>query len=981
MGESASAKRETAEAIKARLAAIVESSSDAIIGKTLDGVITDWNHAAEQMFGYAAAEMVGRPINLLLPPDRQNEERLVLERMLDGECIARFETVRRRKDGRLIEVSLTASPIRNPQGKIVGASKIVRDITERKLADKKLSVLLAEVTNLRTALDEHAIVAITDQTGKITQANDKFCQISKYSRDELLGQDHRIINSGHHPKAFFHEMWSTIAHGRPWHGEIMNRAKDGSYYWVDSTIVPLLDDQGKPRQFIAIRKDITARKRAEEALQLFRTLVDQSDDAFEIIDPETARILDANDKCCSDMGLTREEVLSRTVFEIDPTMTREKWREGLQIAREKGGRSLEGTHLRRDGTTFPIEINLKLVKLDREYIVSVVRDITERKLAERSLLEREEKLALFIEHSPAALAMLDQDLRYLAVSRRWRTHYQIGEREILGHSHYEILPRIPERWREVHRRCLAGAVERCDEDSWVREDGTTQWTRWEIRPWYTPEKKIGGIVIFTEDITVNKQAREDLRESEARFRQIAENIAEVFWVTNEKMDRVLYVSPAYETIWGRTCASLYESPLQWLQAIQADDRERVMAASLTKQNSGKYDEHYRIVRPDGTTRWIHDRGFPIRNEAGEVFRIVGIAEDITQQHKLEEQYRHAQKMEAIGTLAGGIAHDFNNILAAMNGYAELAKITPGLPAHVPEYLETILKAGRRAVTLVRQILTFSRQQEQTRRPIQLREMVEETLKLLRATIPATIEFKTTLAFDAHLVLADASQIHQVIMNLGTNAWHAMRDKPGCLEVKLENFAVDAAMAETHSHLRPGPYVRISVSDTGCGMSRATLERIFEPFFTTKTQGEGTGLGLSVVHGIIETHDGAITVYSEIGHGTIFHLYFPAHHGDVTAATSGEGPIPQGGGKHILYVDDEEALALLGGKFLRQLGYVVDTATNPVEALALFRANPQGFDLVVTDQTMPHMTGMDLARACSRSALACPSLSRPDTRQI
>ena len=427
------------------------------------------------------------------------------------------------------------------------------------------------------------------------------------------------------------------------------------------------------------------------------------------------------------------------------------------------------------------------------------------------------------------------------------------------------------------------------------------------------------------------------------------------------MDRVLYVSPAYEKIWGRTCASLYESPHQWLQAIHPDDRERVLAAAIAKQNRGEYDETYRILRPDGAVRWIHDRGFPIRHEQGAVYRVVGIAEDITQQRKLEEQYRHAQKMEAIGTLAGGIAHDFNNILAAMNGYAELAKMAPNVSPLVREYLDTILKAGGRAVALVRQILTFSRQQEQQRLTLQLRDVVEESLKLLRATIPSTIEFQTALAPDALTVLADVSQIHQIIMNLGTNAWHAMRDKPGRLEVKLENFTVDAAMAETHAHLRPGPYVRLSVSDTGCGINRATLEHIFEPFFTTKAHGEGTGLGLSVVHGIMEGHDGAITVYSEVGHGTVFHLYFPAHTGQVIPVAAGEAPIPLGGGKRILFVDDEEALAGLGGRILKQLGYVVETETNPVEALEIFRAHPQNYDLVITDQTMPHMTGVDLAK--------------------
>jgi CheY-like chemotaxis protein len=318
-------------------------------------------------------------------------------------------------------------------------------------------------------------------------------------------------------------------------------------------------------------------------------------------------------------------------------------------------------------------------------------------------------------------------------------------------------------------------------------------------------------------------------------------------------------------------------------------------------------------------------------------------------------------MEAIGTLAGGIAHDFNNVLAAITGYTELARMKIEPKSHVQDYLNAIMQAGTRATALVRQILTFSRQQEQAeRRAVQMGEVVNETLKLLRASIPATIEFAVTLAPDAAPVLADSTQLHQILMNLGTNAWHAMRDHPGRLEINLMNFAVDQNLADLHPRLRPGPYVRLSVADTGCGMDAGTMERIFEPFFTTKAPGEGTGLGLSVVHGIMESHDGVITVYSLQGKGTVFHLYFPAYHEQVAPLPLTSGTIPRGEGRRILYVDDEPALATLGQKTLEQLGYEVTTSTKVAEALEWVRQDPLRFDLVITDQTMPGMTGTDLA---------------------
>ena len=462
------------------------------------------------------------------------------------------------------------------------------------------------------------------------------------------------------------------------------------------------------------------------------------------------------------------------------------------------------------------------------------------------------------------------------------------------------------------------------------------------------------------DLTERHRSERALRESEERFRQLAENINEVFWMRDTVTGEILYISPAYETIWGRTCGSLYGNPATWVEAIHEEDRANVVAAFNLKAGGG-YHEIYRIVRPDGKLRWVRDRAFPIKDETGAVYRIVGTAEDITERRHLEEQFRQTQKLEAIGTLAGGIAHDFNNILGAIIGYVELTKVGLKGNAGAHRYLDLVLQGANRAAQLVKQILAFSRRQEQQRVVVQLRHVVAEPLKLLRATIPTMIEFDVFLASDLPPVLADPTQVHQVVMNLCTNAAYAMRDRPGRLGVRIESFLMDARKPELRARLKPGLYARLSVSDTGCGMDRDTMDRVFEPFFTTKGPGEGTGLGLSVVHGIMEAHGGGVTVESRPGEGTSFHLYFPAEGAELPDnPVPVKKEVPRGAGERVLFIDDEPALAQLGQSILEALGYRVLAVSDAPQALECVRAGPQDFDLVVTDLSMPEIMGTDLA---------------------
>ena len=464
-------------------------------------------------------------------------------------------------------------------------------------------------------------------------------------------------------------------------------------------------------------------------------------------------------------------------------------------------------------------------------------ELSERKRAEQQLQDNQRLLQALIEDTPAAVAMFDTEMRYIAYSRRWLSDYRLGNRELKGLGHYEVFPEIGEEWKAIHRRCLAGATEAREEDPFLRGDGTEDIVRWVVQPWRMGNGDIGGITMLTEVITERVRAREE-------------------------------------------------------------------------------------------------RG------------------------QLRNQLLQAQKIEALGTLAGGIAHDINNLLAMIGTNAELGLAeTP--EGRMRQSFDEIARAATRMKDVVRQILLFSRRQESERKPISLLPTIEDALSFLRATVPANVEFRTALDPDVPPVLGNASQIYQLLMNLGTNAAHAM-PAGGVLLVGLDRTRIARAEPAVCGTLNVGEYVRLTVKDTGIGMSRDMVDRIFEPFFTTKGL-DGTGLGLSVVHGLVKDHDGAITIDSEVGKGSTFRVYFPAARmGTVDSAARADGPV-RGHGQHVAYIDDEVGLASAMKRALELLGYRCTVYTSAETALEAFRANPAQFDAVISDMTMPLLSGFDVAR--------------------
>ncbi len=587
-----------------------------------------------------------------------------------------------------------------------------------------------------------------------------------------------------------------------------------------------------------VEKEATARALSLGPEQ-FTAIVESAMDAIVTIDENQLVIL-FNPAAENVFGFPAAEILGQPLDRLIPGVYRGAHGEHVRrfgksgVTRRAMGALAPVRGLRADGTDFPIEASISQVRIDgRLFFTAILRDITERQRAEEALRRSQEQLRMLIEHAPISLAMLDRDMRYLAVSRQWRDEFAAG-RDLLGQSHYQVNPDLPEAWREFHDRALGGEIMDYREDAWLRADGTLRWLRRSAHPWRDGEGRIGGIVVSREDIT---------------------------------------------------------------------ERKRV-----------------------------------------------------------EEKAARAQKLEALGTLAGGIAHDFNNILVAISGNAKLARAE--VPADHPAQasLAEIAKASARAADLVRRIVAFSRTEERKREVQSLAPVIDEVLQLLRATLPARIDLRSEPLPGAPSARVDASEIHEILVNLINNSAHAIGTGAGTITVglSLAEFGRDAALV--NHELGPGRYCRLTVKDDGAGMDAATRARIFDPFFTTKGS-EGTGLGLSLVHGTMRAHGGGISVYSEPGRGTMFHLYFPAAEADAPAAASGaRRAASPAAGERVLYVDDDEALVFLAGRMLGGLGYRVTGFISPRAALAAFEAAPEAFDIVVTDLSMPQISGSDFARA-------------------
>ena len=488
-----------------------------------------------------------------------------------------------------------------------------------------------------------------------------------------------------------------------------------------------------------------------------------------------------------------------------------------------------------------------------------------------------------------------------------------------------------------------------------KADGQHIWIRTSKVPLKDENGVAYGVLGVFEDITRRKLAEEDLKIKESA---IAESINAIILADLE--GRLTYTNRAFLAFWGYTES---DACLGRPFADFWQSQEQAQAVLQELKSKGSWLGEMRARKNGGEIFVAQVSSGLIQNDEGKPLSIMASFLDVTEKHRYEEQIRQSQRLESIGTLAGGIAHDFNNILLPILGYADMVLETLPQNSEAWSHQQAVITAGCRAKDLVQQILAFARQgTEGDRIPVQMSAVVNETLKLLRASIPSTIEIRRQVEENAGFVLANTTQIHQLIMNLCTNAYQAMQERGGVLTVSLKKAEIDINdMKIPGEKLSPGSYLLLEIGDTGSGMDPNTLGRIFEPYFTTKEKGKGTGLGLALVHGIVKSLGGAITAFSELNKGSVFTVYLPKLPSPDTSATATAGSALPRGNERILIVDDEEVIAQMLGKMLQSLGYEATALTSSGDAWDHFQCCSHDIDLIITDMTMPRMTGLELAQ--------------------
>lgn len=903
---------------------ILNAAGEGIVGLDEKGRITFVNPAALEILGYEQGEVTGANLHELIHHHKADgapypaKECPTCSTLIAGSPVRVRDEVLWKKDGTNFPSAFSAMPIIE-EDKICGAVVTFRDITLRKRVMDALRKSEAKYRNIF----ENAVEGIFQTTleGRFISVNPAFARICGFSTpEEMIASISDIGTQLYvHPEDRAELMALLATDGIAGNVETQFRRTDGRTLWVSINVKAVRDKNGKLLHLEGTVEDITERKGHERERELtveFLRLMQEAKDKRDMTAASIAFFRDRLD--CEAVGIRLNEGEDFPYFETSgysPEFIRAESK--LCTRREAGSPVLDcmcGNVL--SGRVDPSEPFFT-------------------------------RYGSFWTNNIAELPGYAMDQEY----RRGRCvaegYLSVALIPLYAGTERTGLLQLNDRRKE---RFSSGDIALC-------------------------EQLAGYLAVALAKF----DSEERLRDSEEHFKTMFEMASIGIVEIDPGTGLYTRVNQRMCDISGYSSTELLEMHIP--QLTHPDDRERdkEQFQNLVTGKSEVYRLEKRYVRKDGGAVWVNVNGALIRDASGQPMRAVATIEDITERKRLEEeqaiveaQLRQAQKLEALGTLAGGVAHDFNNILGIIMGYTELSKMETNEDSPLGKKLQNVLNASTRAKELVKQILAFSRRSEHRMFLLQFDLIVKEAMKMLRPSLPSTIVIKTEVVSKS-AVFADPTQMHQVLMNLCTNAAHSMREKGGVLEVGLRDKVLKEEDIRPSDGLHPGRFVELTVTDTGHGIDPGIIDLIFDPFFTTKELGEGTGLGLSVVHGIVKNHEGTIKVESEVGKGTTFRVYLPAREaGDERKSEEFDGALPRGK-ERILVVDDEPLLADMVRMLLARLGYDAVARTSGADALETFRHQPEGksFDLVITDMTMPHLTGKDIARELSTLGAEVP----------
>jgi len=955
-----SEKTEEALAYKAMmLDNILRTATDVAIATTdMNLVITYYNPVAEHFFGYTAEEVIGKTVMEIHMKENVSPDRL--ERAIDivrqtGEY--KYSLVQETDNGPRY-LNSRVSSILNSDGDMVGFCLFSRDVTEKVLSDQ----ILKESTERHRSLVESTAdwVWATDLQGSHTFSNGSIKALLGYEVNEILGESAFPLMHPDDLQSSRELVASAVKHKRGWSNvEIRWLHKDGSVRVFESSARPLFDINGEMTGFSGIDRDITEYKKAQEALRKsefdMRTLFNaMTDIVFEMdYDGTYINIAPTSPEL---MFLAAEDLIGKTLHQVFPKAEADQFLSFIRRCIDENETiSIE----------YPMVIGKRTVWFEgratpktKNTVLYIATDITKKKLSEDALRESEERLRALINAMPDIVCFKDGQGRWLEANESDIRLFQLDGVDFRGKKDSELAEFTP-FYSDAFNTCEetdehaweAGCITRSEEVIRRPDDSPVVLDVIKVPTFYADGQR-KGLVVVGRDITLRKNAEAE----RVRLMMAIEQAAETIVITDPQ-GIIEYLNPAFEKVTGYS-------------------RDEVIGQNPSMLASGEHDLAFyqdmwetltrgenwagRIInkKKDGSFYTEEATISPVRDPSGDVINYVAVKHDITTELKLEEQLRQAQKMEAVGQLAGGVAHDFNNILQVINGYTQLTLAEINKEHSAYEFVREIAKAGDRAQSLVSQLLSFSRRQIINPVDLDLNEVTEKLMKMIRRVIGEHIHCEFIPGHELGTIQADSGQMEQILMNLCVNSRDALAGG-GNISIETGNVLIDAEYAAKHPWAKPGRYVLLSVTDDGCGMDKKTLAGIFDPFFTTKSVGKGTGLGMSTVYGIVKQHKGEIQVYSEPGRGTVVKIYLPVVARRAADVASQVDASVTGGAETILVAEDDNAVRNLTRQTLVTAGYTVIDAKNGNDAVSLFHKHADKINLLMLDVVMPGLGGKEV----------------------